>query len=193
MTVAGSRPRRTANASRPVMDNSKLCLVLASALVLVSCAPAPVEEAPQPEATGVSEYVRPDTDLALVTGQTIFVPAYSEIRRGPESRLSLSLSLAIHNTSLSEPLVVQSVRHYETNGNLIKEYVEQSLRLDPLATMVFEVEGQGQGAGAGGNFIVEWAAEKAIYEPVVEAVMVGSIGTHGFSLISPGRVMKRAE
>lgn len=167
--------------------------MLAGLLILASCDPKGVEETVPSGAPGVSLYAGSDQDLDLVTGQTIFVPAYSEIVFPRESRLLLSTSLAIHNAALSEPLVVQSARHYDTDGNLVKEYVDQPLQLAPLATKVFVAERPSEGTGAGANFIVEWAAQKAIYEPVVEAVMVGSAGTHGYSLISPGRVMKQDE
>lgn len=167
--------------------------MLAGLLLLASCDPKGVEETVPSGAPGVSEYAGSDADLDLVTGQTIFVPAYSEILRSHGRSVLLSSSLAIHNAALSEPLVVQSVRHYDTDGNLVKEYVERPLQVAPLATIVFVVERPGEGTGAGANFIVEWAAQKAIYEPVVEAVMVGSVGNHGYSLISPGRVMKQDE
>ena len=168
-------------------------LFFAAITILTSCDPEVAEETTPPGAPGVSPYVGSVTDLDLVTGQMIFIPAYSEILLGGGSRLSFTTSLAIHNAALSSPLVVKSVRHYDTDGKLVKEYVEQPLQLAPLATKVFLVERPSRGTGAGANFIVEWAAEKAIYEPVIEAVMVTSSGTRGFSLISPGRVMKQDE
>ena len=176
-----------------MMGSRNVCLVLAAVMILGSCAPKGVEEVSPSGAPGITEYEGSDADLDLVSGQTIFVPAYSEIFLSGGSRLSLSPSIAIHNAASSESLVLRSVRHYDTHGKLVKEYVEQPLQLAPLATKVFLVERPGEGAGAGANFIVEWAAHKAIYEPVIEAVMVGSAGTHGFSLISPGRVMKQHE
>lgn len=169
------------------------CLVLAGLLTLASCDPRGVEERVPSGAPGVSEYAGSDADLDLVTGQTIFVPAYSEILLSRERTRLLSTSLAIHNAAPSEPLVVQSVRHYDTDGNLVKEYVERPLQLAPFATKVFVVERPSEGTGAGANFVVEWAAQKAIFEPVVEAVMLGSSGNRGYSLVSPGRVMKQSE
>lgn len=168
-------------------------LVLAAALFLASCAPEGAEDAAPSGALGISVYEGPDTDLDLVTGQTVFVPAYSEILLGGGRTLSLSPSIAIHNADLSESLVVQSVRQYDTHGNLVNEYVEKPLQLAPMATKVLVMEQPGKGTGAGANFVVEWAAQKAIYEPVIEAVMVGSSGNQGFSLISPGRVIKQYE
>ena len=184
---------RRANGRSFMRNHGSVSLVLAVVLLLASCDSATVDAPAPVGGPRVSEDRSPDPDLDLVTGQTIFVPAYTEILLGRDRRLLLSTSIAIHNAAVSEPLIVQSVRHYDTDGNLIKEYVEQPLQLGPLATRVFAVERPETGMGAGSNFIVEWAAQKAIYEPVVEAVMVGSAGTQGFSLISPERVMKHNE
>ena len=133
-----------------------------------------------------------DLDLDLVKGQSIFVPAYSEILFGQRT-LSFSLSLAIHNADMSGSLTIKSARHYDTDGVLIREYAENPVQLPPLATKVFSVEVPESGRGLGANFIVEWASATVIHEPVVEAVMLTSLGTHGFSVISPGRVLRESE
>ena len=36
-----------------------------------------------------------------------------------------------------------------------------------------------------------WVAEKQVHEPVVEAGMISKMGSHGFSFISPGRVLSQ--
>jgi hypothetical protein len=140
---------------------------------------------------GVTPYPGAPQGVELVTGQSIFVPAYSEVYARGGNRLQLTTSLAIHNTDPSGVLVVESVRHHDTDGELVKDYVEQPIQLAPLATKVFLVEPTASGGGFGANFIVEWASEEAILEPVVEAVMVGSMGTQGFTLLSTGRVFEQ--
>ena len=44
--------------------------------------------------------------------------------------------------------------------------------------------------GTGANFVVDWAATGEIAEPVVEALMVGSVGTGHYAFISQGRPIK---
>ena len=41
----------------------------------------------------------------------------------------------------------------------------------------------------GANFIVEWSAEGLITDPLIEAVMVGSLGAQGFAFTSRGKPM----
>lgn len=129
-------------------------------------------------------------DLHIVTGQTVFVPAYSEIAWvSAENTLELTATLAIHNTDPDNTIIIKSVRYYDTGGALVREFIENPLQLSPLATTGFVVPAGGNTGGWGTNFLVEWGAETPVYEPVIEAVMVSQRGNEGVSFISPGRVV----
>jgi len=101
------------------------------------------------------------------------------------------VTLAVHNTELDAPIIIQSVRYYDTDGQLVRDYVPEPIEVSPLATTGFLVEAQDTIGGWGSNFIVEWVAEEPVSEPIVEAVMVSRSGTHGISLISLGRVISQ--
>src|SRR5688572_15361188 len=65
------------------------------------------------------------TDLDSVMGQLVFVPAYAEVFYGSaDDTLPLTTTLAIHNSDPSHAIVVSSVRYYNTEGVLVREYVE---------------------------------------------------------------------
>lgn len=131
-------------------------------------------------------------DLQIVTGQTIYVPAYSEIFYGGTSRtITLAVTLAIHNTDLEYPIIIQSVRYYGTDGTLLREYIEEPVQVPPLATTGFVIEDTDTSGGWGANFIVEWGAETPVHEPVIEAIMISTRDTQGISMISLGRVVSQ--
>ena len=130
-------------------------------------------------------------DLEIVTGQVIYVPAYSEVFYNDRNTLDLTITLAIHNTDLEHPIIIKSVRYYDTHGNLVEEYVDQARQLDPIATASIVLAGDNTRGGVGANFIVEWVAETGVYEPVVEAIMINTSGQQGISLLSPGRVISQ--
>ncbi len=133
-------------------------------------------------------------DLRIVTGQVIYVPAYSEVFYGREGiNIELAVTLAIHNTDLELPIIVQSVRFYDTNGQLVREYIDESIEIGPLATTGFLVEETDVTGGWGSNFVVEWVAEEPVHEPIIEAIMVSTRGTQGISMISLGRVIQEIE
>lgn len=131
-------------------------------------------------------------NLQIVTGQMLYVPAYSEIFFGTADRtIELAVTLTIHNTDLDHPIIVQSVRYYNTDGQLITEYVEDSVEVSPLATIGFVVPDNDLSGGWGANFIVEWGAEQPVHEPIVEAIMLSTRGTQGISMISAGRILSQ--
>ena len=131
-------------------------------------------------------------DLDIATGQTIFVPAYSEIYFASNNRtLDLAVTLSIHNADFTNPIIITSVRYYNTQGSLVREYAPQSQRLDALATATFFVDAGEETGGVGTNFVVEWVAEQPVYEPVVEALMINTSGSQGLSFTSPGRVINQ--
>ncbi len=144
--------------------------------------------APEAEMTPVAVQ-----DLDIVSGQTIYVPAYSEVPFTSGGRtLELTVTLAVHNTDLTRPIVLTSVRYYSSDGQLVREYLPEPRQLGPLASTGFVVDPV-RGAGVGTNFIVEWVAEEPVYEPVVEALMLNATGNQGVSFVSVGRVISQIE
>jgi hypothetical protein len=130
--------------------------------------------------------------LQIVEGQLVYVPAYSEIFFGSSSATrQLTTTLAIHNTDLTHTIIVNSARYYDTNGQLVQEYIAEPLRIAPLATFGFVVDSADQRGGWGANFLVEWVAEEPVYEPIIEAVMISTQGVEGISFISPGRIISQ--
>jgi hypothetical protein len=128
------------------------------------------------------------TDLRVVQGQTVYVPAYAAVFTETDKTLQLTVTLAIHNTDPEHAIVIRSVRYYGTDGKLVKDYLSAPVEIGSYATAGYVVEKDSQ-AGWGANFVVEWGAAQDVYEPVIEAVMVGTSFGHSISLISPGRVV----
>lgn len=120
--------------------------------------------------------------------RTVYVPAYPAIRiMSGRSRVDLATTLSIHNTSRDKPLVLERVGYHDTDGGLIEAYLEDSVALKPLGTIEMFVAGDDRRAGTGANFLVEWAADGPISEPVIEAVMIGTQGNATYSFVSQGR------
>ncbi len=163
--------------------------LLLSACLLVGCTPQARQSAAIP--TPYESTVRL-SDLDVTTGQTIYVPAYSEIYYSSGGHtIDLAVTLSIHNTDFEHPIVLTSVKYYDTHGQLLKEYLAQPRSLGPLASTDFFVEAKEQSGGIGTNFVVEWVAEQPVYEPIVEALMLSTTSTQGISFSSPGRVVSQ--
>jgi len=164
-------------------------------LTLIAALPlALVDECSQPHQpeSQSSDYFRPVDAKPenIVEGAVIYVPIYSHIYLGARSRRSFATTLSVRNTDPNSPIIVTSVRYYDTAGQLVESFLENPHSLAPLASADFFVDQRDDRGGAGANFIVEWASEKTVSKPIVEAVMAGISGTQGLSLVRSGRVVK---
>jgi hypothetical protein len=125
-----------------------------------------------------------------VTG-SFYVPAYSSVSMS-EGRLraDFSVTLNIHNASETRPLVLRRIAYYDTNGKPVQSYLKEPVALKPFATIEVFIPTTDVRGGTGANFIVDWAADGPIAEPVIEALMLGGLGTGQYAFISQGRPVK---
>lgn len=165
-----------------------LCLAIAS-IALSACTLSEIPPKSQSDQSQL-KMVTVD-DKKIVIGQTIYVPIYSHVYYEDQRKiLNLAATLSIRNTDLAQPMIITSVRYYDTAGNLVKQYLPRPAQLGALASTDFVIDLRDTSGGSGANFIVEWVAEKEISEPVVEAVMIGTESNRGISFISPGKAIK---
>ncbi len=125
----------------------------------------------------------------LAKSQSLYVPVYSHVYIHDGAPFHLTATLSIRNTDSANPLFVQSVRYYDSAGKFVRQYIEQPLEIAPHATTEFLVEEKDKTGGSGANFVVEWASENPLTQPVVEAVMIGASGQQGISFVCPAVVV----
>jgi hypothetical protein len=170
----------------------KVVALILPFLVLTSCA-APIERQNAPSSaatTGAESPAAVATVGPVVAGQTVYVPVYSHIYFRDKSRtINLTATLSIRNTDEQDPIRVVAVRYYDTNGKLVRTYINDPQNLAPMASVDFVVAEDDTSGGAGANFIVEWTASQVVTEPVIEAVMISTASGQGISFVSTGRVI----
>ncbi|MEL7038880.1 MAG: DUF3124 domain-containing protein [Cyanobacteria bacterium J06592_8] len=133
-------------------------------------------------------------NLKVAVGQVIYVPVYSHIYYMNTRQIyNLATTLSVRNTDQNREIIIKTVNYYNTEGQLVQSYLEQGIRLSPLASTDFFVEQSNSKGGAGANFIVEWVAEEAVTEPIIEAVSIGTAGTQGIAFTSSGKVLKKVQ
>jgi hypothetical protein len=173
----------------------RIALLLASiVLLLTACTTteAPGQSSSETEAptSAIAALETHPADLELVTGQLVYVPAYSDIYTSGDGRTTdLAITLSVNNTDLEHSIIVTDIRYYNTEGNLVRTYLDQPLQLAPMASHHVVIDPRDEQGGVGANFLVEWGAETLVHEPVIEAVMVNTANQQGLSLISLGRVV----
>lgn len=122
-------------------------------------------------------------------GAVLYVPVYSHIYEDGGTELLLEATLSIRNTDPKHAIIIESVDYYDSTGKLVRIALEAPSRLEPLASTEFLVDRKDRTGGAGANFLVSWAADENVSEPLIEAIMVGASGNRGMAFARPGRVV----
>jgi len=134
-------------------------------------------------------------DAAALTARgAIYVPAYANIRTGSRrTRIDLAATLAIHNTSDQKPLVIDKIDYFDSTGKLVERFLDAPVALKPLGTIEVFIAADDNRGGSGANFVVSWAGNGPIAEPLAETVMIGVIGTTSYSFVSQGRPIRSVD
>lgn len=120
--------------------------------------------------------------------RSVYVPGYARLRLGSgKGNVDFGTTLSIHNASEAKPLVIERIDYFDTAGQLVQRFIGRPIAIRPVATIEIFVAADDIRAGSGANFIVGWAASAPMPEPIIEAVMLGTLGTNAFALVSRGQ------
>ena len=168
----------------------------ATLLTLLLLAAPGVRAQPAPLPAPLAQFAESLTELprgpSILRGR-VYVPAYSSLMvvGGGRTRLDLSVTLSIHNTSEKGILVIERIDYFNVAGQPIEKYLPRTIALKPYGAIQIVVPQQDTRGGLGANFVVDWSSPETIDEPIVEAVMIGGPGTQGYSFVSVGRKVSR--
>jgi hypothetical protein len=134
--------------------------------------------------------------VKMVKGQTVYIPSYANVISGPPIYMTVPLraNLVIHNTDPAQAITIARIDEYNTEGQKVGSYLTAPVSLNPLGAMrVVVKESKKEAEGLGANFIIEWQAEKKVNEPIIDCLIIGSLGAQGFSFTTQGRIIKEQE
>jgi hypothetical protein len=135
-----------------------------------------------------------DQKSGLSKGQLIYVPAYSHIYSGDRERpFLLTVTLSIRNIDPEQQITITLVDYYETQGKLLKKYVDKPVKLSPLESLRYVIPERDKSGGSGANFLVEWQSDKLVNPPIIESIMIGTQNQQGVSFTSRGREIFSSE
>lgn len=146
----------------------------------------PKKPSPIPEAAQFKPIEEDFTHRLL--GQLVYVPIYSSIyNQYEENLLHMTAILSIRNISPKSEIIIKRIEYYDTNGKLIKKYIDKPFSLGKMSSKDFVIEENELEGGTGANFLVEWDSKQKVSTPIIEAIMLGNLGTKGFSFTSRGK------
>lgn len=123
--------------------------------------------------------------------ETFYVPIYSDIYTDRDNRkVLLSATLSVRNTTLTKALYINKIDYYDTDGALVKSYINNPIELPAMATLNYIVEKEDKG-GSGANFIIEVEGIDETVTPVIEAVMIGNFSNKSFAFTTEGTPVKQ--
>ncbi|MCP4349820.1 MAG: DUF3124 domain-containing protein [Desulfobacterales bacterium] len=130
----------------------------------------------------------------LSKGQVLYVPAYSHIYSGnKEKPFLLTVTLSIRNIDQRHKINITLVDYYETQGKLLKKYIDKPIMLKSLESLRYVIPEHDKSGGSGANFIVEWQSDKFVNPPIVESIMIGTQMQQGVSFTSRGKEIYNSE
>jgi hypothetical protein len=104
--------------------------------------------------------------------QEYYVPVYSSIYgHTGKNEFLLSATLSIRNIGFTDSLYISKIDYYDSEGKLLKKYLDSTVLLKPMASMEFVVASSERKGGAGANFVVECFGNNILNEPLIQSVM----------------------
>lgn len=115
-----------------------------------------------------------------------YVPVYSHIYASGGKPFLLEATISIRNLDPDSAITVDSIDYYDTDGRLIKRYLDAPRSLLAMASASYLVDKVDTRGGVGANFLVHWSSGKANANLFAEAIMIGSGDGKQISFTSRG-------
>jgi len=85
------------------------------------------------------------------------------------------------------------IEYRNGSGQLVETYMTDPIALRPYGSLQVLIAQSDIRGETGASFTVDWSTFDRADDPVIEALMAASIGTQGYSFLSPGRKVSRPE
>ncbi len=167
------------------MKNSILVVFIYSSILLGCDTLTPKNEKAEKSKFHIVENQGIRLDSLNKSGK-VYIPVYSNIyQRSRNERTSLTSTLSIHNTSETDTLFISRIDYFNTEGKLVKKYLESTIYLNTFETVEYVVDEADDSGGSGANFVVHWYGSRKL-NPLFQAVMIGGLGNKSFSFSTQG-------
>ena len=112
----------------------------------------------------------------LSLGSTLYLPIYSHLYHGDlgsdgkPAQTLVSTHVSVRNTDTKTPIRLISARYYDTQGALVRSYLNAPITIPALGTHELFVPRTDTTGGSGANFIIVWSAESPANLPIIEGL-----------------------
>ncbi|MDJ0849320.1 MAG: DUF3124 domain-containing protein [Myxococcota bacterium] len=124
----------------------------------------------------------------LSSGQTVYVPVYSQVLFGDRSgSILVRASVFVRNTDPNHAITVVSSEYRDSKGKLLKNFVAEPVRVAPLATVHFDIAESDTSGRTAPSMLVRWTADRPVNEPAMHALMISAFEGQGISFLTEGQ------
>ena len=118
---------------------------------------------------------------------SVYVPIYSDIySRSKDVHFLLTATLSIRNTSYSDTLLISTIDYFDTQGELVRNYLDKTIFIKPMASIDYVINQDDDTGGTGANFIVILHTQSNTVRPVIQSVMISTNGQQGIAFTTEG-------
>jgi hypothetical protein len=129
-------------------------------------------------------------EVRRLKGQTLYVPCLTSYMSGDYS-FAVRTTIFIRNTDPDNAIDIVRIDFYNTSGQLVSQYLEKPLKLNPSAATRVHVKAPLSGEeGTATHFVIQWQAGVKVVEPIVRGLMIASAGTRGYSFETEPRLVR---
>jgi hypothetical protein len=123
---------------------------------------------------------------------TVYVPIYSDIYSETKAvKFNLTATLSIRNTSLTDSIYLENIDYYNSAGEKVRGYIENTVLLKPMQSLEYVIEEDDNEGGTGANFIVNWGTNGFQAKPIFQGIMISTNGQQGISFSTDGVSIKK--
>ncbi|MCP3874501.1 MAG: DUF3124 domain-containing protein [Desulfobacteraceae bacterium] len=131
-----------------------------------------------------------NSNKIMSSGQSVYVPVYSHIYHGDREKIfNLTATLSIRNTNIKKDIILHSIDYYDSNGELLKKYLDAPIVLKKFSTIRYVIKATDKSGGSGAKFIVRWKTKSLSNAPIIEAIMISTQSQQGISFVSRGQAI----
>ncbi|MCB9187663.1 MAG: DUF3124 domain-containing protein [Flavobacteriales bacterium] len=126
------------------------------------------------------------SDSLYLSGQS-YLSIYSHIYSQTEHIThDLTVTVSIRNPNINDSIFVKKANYYNTQGDLIRQYIDELIYVAPLETLEIVIDQSDNSGGSGANFIFDWTIKEDDIPPIFEAIMISTYGQQGLSFSTQG-------
>ena len=101
-------------------------------------------------------------------------------------KLGLTVTISIRNKNFKDTIYIKAVDRYNALGKKAQNYQKEIMLLAPLQSTAYVIEDSDIEREIEGSIVVNWGATSSETNPLIQAVMISTLGPHGISFVTEG-------